>query len=110
MNLQNIIIDFIENKVTSLCEDKHYNVEVLENVLNIEQTFKDTYKVDFNKVVVQLSEDQHMCEPRILCQHEDKTDFVTILDIATNHSELFLELRNIRILIEEKITKQLITE
>ncbi len=108
MNLQNIVIDFNENKTTSLFEDKHYEVDVLDSIQLIEQSFKDAYNADFSKVVVQLSEDQHMCEPRILCQSDSGTQFITILDIATNHAELFQEFRNIRLQIEEKITEQLV--
>lgn len=109
MNLQNIAIDFDENKVTSLFEDKHYTVDVFENVQIVEQSFKDSYGVDFTKVIVQLSEDQHMCEPRILCQTENSTEFITIQDVVTNHPELFSDLRNIRVLIEEQVSNQLIT-
>ncbi len=110
MNLQNIVIDFNESLVSSLFDDKRYDVDVLENVLHIEQTFKNAYSVNFTKVVVQLSTDQHGCKPRILCQSENKTEFISILDVATNHPELFLELKNIRTIIEEKITEQLIIE
>lgn len=111
MNLQNIVIDFTESKVSTMFEDKHYDVDIIDNILPVKNAFETAYNLVFVKTVIQLSEDQHMCKPRVLCINDkEEVSFVTIIDIARNHTVLFLQLKSIRELVEEEVSKQLITE
>ncbi|GEM_PF-2625524 len=105
MNLQNIVIDFTENKVSTMFEEKHYSIDIIDRILPVKNAFENAYNIVFIKSVIQLSEDQHMCQSRVLCiSDKEEISFVTIIDIARNHLALFNELREIRLLIEEKLT------
>lgn len=104
MNLQNIIINFTDSTVSTMFEDKHYSIDAIESILPIKETFSTAYNLDFDFVVVQLSEDQHLSEPRILLSKNDEISFINISDVAINHNELYLELKNIRTIIEEELS------
>lgn len=101
MNLQNIIIDFNSNTVTTMYENKHYAIDtVLTDINSVKTQFTAAYNIDFDFVVVQLSEDQHLCEPRIIC---NELPPITIQSIETDHSALLSELRTIRASIESEL-------
>ncbi len=104
MNLQNIIINFTDSTVSTMFEDKHHSIDAIGSILPIKKTFSTAYNLDFDFVVVQLSEDQHLSEPRILLSKNDEISFVTIVDVATNHADLYLELKNIRAIIETELS------
>lgn len=107
MKLQNIVTNFIDNETTVLFEDKHYVIEGI-NLSNVKSLFESSYDVNFAKAVIQLTEDQHLCEPRVCCiDIEEHYTFVSIIDIATNHSELLSILNEVRASIELKLTEQL---
>lgn len=104
MELQNIVINFTDSTVNTMFEDKHYSVNAIENILPIKETFSTTYNIDFDFVVVQLTEEQHLSEARILLSKNNDTSFITLLDVSTKHPELYLELKNIRAIIEAELT------
>lgn len=104
MELQNIVIDFNNNSVSTMFNDKHYSIDnVLTQIGTVETAFKEAYNVDFDFVVVQLTEDQHESEARIRCQKNEDVSLIPLIDIATNHSELYLELKSIRVSIETEL-------
>jgi len=104
MELQNIIVDFINNEVFSMFNEEHYKVDILDSILPIKEEFEATYGITFEKVVVQLTEDQHLCEPRILCQNQDEDLApITLASIKAEHPDLMTTLHNMRLDIELKI-------
>jgi hypothetical protein len=103
MELQNIVVDFIENTTSTMYQDVHYDVDVLAEIEPVKIEFELAYGITFDRAVVQLTEDQHLSEPRILCQKEDEQTIITIADIRDNHLALMLQLEKIKLLIEEQL-------
>ena len=103
MELQNIVVDFIENTTSTMYQDVHYDVDVMSEIEPVKIEFELAYGIVFDKAVVQLTEDQHLSEPRILCQEADEQTIITIADIRDNHPALMLQLEEIRLLIEEQL-------
>jgi hypothetical protein len=104
MNLQNIIVDFNENFVSTMYENKHHLIGVMEEALVVRQEFQDFYGVSFDRVVIQLTEDQHGCEPRILCQSEDNQSVVTFAEMRSTNLGLLGKLQTIRGNIENMLS------
>jgi hypothetical protein len=102
MELQNIVIDFIKNTTSTMYQDVHYDVDVTSEIEPVKIEFELAYGITFDRSIVQLTEDQHLSEPRILCQKEDEQTIITITDIRDNHPALMLQLEEIRLLIEEQ--------
>ncbi len=107
MKIQNIVIDFENNTVSVMFEDKHYTIDIIEIILPVKTVFEAAYNVSFDSIVIQLTEDQHLCVPRILCRKIDQITFIPLLDMATNQTDLFEELKSIRLAIEEKLNNLL---
>jgi hypothetical protein len=108
MELQNITVDFVKNEVFTMFNEEHYQVDVLDSILPIKEEFEATYGITFEKVVVQLTEDQHLCEARILCQNPgDDHAPITLASIAAEHPELMATLHNMRLAIEVKVQEQI---
>lgn len=104
MNLQNIVINFNSDTVTTMYENTHYTIDtVLSEIINIQTQFKDAYNIDFDFVVVQLTEDQHLDVPRILCKTSDDMSIITIDNIRTEYPDLLTGLQAIRALIESEL-------
>lgn len=103
MELQNIVVDFIENTTSTMYQDVHYDVDVMSEIEPVKIEFELAYGITFDRAVVQLTEDQHLSEPRILCQKVDEQTIITFADIRDNHLALMLELEKIRLLIEEQL-------
>jgi hypothetical protein len=103
MELQNIVVDFIENTTSTMYQDVHYDVDVMSEIEPVKIEFELAYGIVFDRAVVQLTEDQNLSEPRILCQEADEQTIVTIADIRDNHPALMLELEKIKLLIEEQL-------
>ena len=103
MELQNIVVDFKENTTTTMYQDVHYTVDVMSEIEPVKVEFELAYGITFDRAVVQLTEDQSLCEPRILCQKADEQTIITIADIRDNHPALMLQLEEIRLLIEEQL-------
>lgn len=104
MELQNIVVDFKENKTSTMYQDIHYFVDVMAEIEPVKIEFEIAYGILFDVAVIQLTEDQHMSEPRILCQKDiDTLLIVTIEDIRINHPTLMLKLIKIKTLIEEQL-------
>jgi hypothetical protein len=103
MELQNILVDFKENTASTMYQDEHYNVDVIAEIELVKIEFELAYGITFSRAVVQLTEDQHLSEPRILCQKVDEQTIITIADIRDNHPALMLELDRIKLLIEEQL-------
>ena len=103
MELQNIVVDFIENTTSTMYQDVHYDVDVMSEIEPVKIEFELAYGITFDRAVVQLTEDQHLSEPRILCQEVDEQTIITIADIRDNHPALMLQLEEIRLLIEEQL-------
>ena len=103
MELQNIVVDFIENTTSIMYQDVHYDVDGLAELELVKIEFELAYGITFDRAVVQLTEDQHLCESRILCQNVDEQTIITIADIRDNHPALMIELDKIKLLIEEQL-------
>ena len=104
MELQNITVDFVKNEVFTMFNEEHYQVDVLDSILPIKEEFEATYGITFEKVVVQLTEDQHLCEARILCQNPgDNHAPITLTSIKAEHPTFMLTLHNMRLAIEVKV-------
>lgn len=103
MELQNIVVDFIENTTSTMYQDVHYDVDVMSEIEPVKIEFELAYGITFDRAVVQLTEDQNLSEPRILCQEADEQTIITIADIRDNHPALMLQLEEIRLLIEEQL-------
>ena len=101
MNLQNIIIDFNSDTVTTMYENKHYTLgTVLTDIINVKTQFTTAYNIDNDFIVVQLSEDQHLCVPRIVCNELPPID---IQAIETEHPALAVALQTMRDAIESEL-------
>jgi hypothetical protein len=108
MELQNITVDFVKDEVFTMFNEEHYQVDVLDSILSIKVLFENTYNIAFEKVVIQLTEDQHMCEARILCQNPgDNHAPINLADLRAEHPDLMLALHNIRLEIEVKVQEQI---
>ena len=103
MELQNIVVDFIENTTSTMYQDVHYDVDVMSEIEPVKIEFELAYGITFDRAIIQLTEDQHLCESRILCQNVDEQTIITIADIRDNHPALMLQLEEIRLLIEEQL-------
>lgn len=103
MELQNIVVDFNDKTTTTMYQDKHYNVDVMSEIIPLRTQFELAYGIIFNRVVVQLTYDQSLSEPRVLCLHDFDTIIITIEDIKIKHPNLFNEMNRVKILIEEQI-------
>jgi len=103
MELQNIVINFKENTTTTMYVDVHYDVDIMSEIEPFKIELELAYGIIFDRSIIQLTEDQHLCEPRILCQKEDEQTIITIADIRDNHPALMLELDKIKLLIEEQL-------
>ncbi len=103
MELQNIVIDFNDNTTTTMYQDIHYSVDVMSEIDPVRIQFELAYGIVFNRVVVQLTFDQSLSEPRILCMKDEELTIVTIEDVRINHPSLLVELNKIRTLIEEQL-------
>ena len=101
MNLQNIVINFNSDTVTTMYENTHYTIEtVLTDIINVKTQFTAAYNIDFDFVVIQLSEDQHLCVPRIICNELPPIDIQTI---ETEHTALAVALQTMRDAIESEL-------
>jgi hypothetical protein len=108
MELQNITVDFVKNEVFTTFNEEHYQVDILDSILPVKVLFENTYNIAFEQVVIQLTEDQHLCEPRILCQNPgDDHPPINLADLRAEHPELMLALHNIRLEIEVKVQEQI---
>jgi hypothetical protein len=103
MELQNIVIDFNENTTTTMYQDVHYTVDVMEELIPLRIEFELAYKIVFDRVVVQLTLDQSLSEPRILCMKDEDLTIITINDIEINHNNLYIQILEVKQLIENQI-------
>lgn len=103
MELQNIVIDFNENTTTTMYQDVHYTVDVMEELLPLRIEFELAYKIVFDRVVVQLTLDQSLSEPRILCMKDEDLTIITINDIEINYNNLYIQILEVKQLIENQI-------
>jgi hypothetical protein len=103
MELQNIVIDFKQITTSTMYKDVHYDVDVMSEIEPVKIEFEVAYGITFDRAIVQLTEDQHLCEPRILCQTDINQTIIIIVDIRDNHPTLMLELDKIKLLIEEQL-------
>ena len=101
MNLQNIIIDFNSDTVTTMYENKHYTIDTVStDIINVKTQFTTAYNIDNDFIVVQLSEDQHLCVPRIVCNELPPIDIQTI---ETEHPALAVALQTMGDAIESEL-------
>ena len=113
MELQSIIIDFLSDEVLVLFNDKINNLNLISNVQSLKNKFNILYPIDFDKVIVQITEDQHMSEARLLCfKNNDNpnlmiTTIITLNEISTKHIELYNSFKSFRDIIETELKKQL---
>ena len=103
MELQNIVVDFNDKTTTTMYQDIHYNVDVMSEIEPVRIEFELAYGIVFDRSVVQLTFDQSLSEPRILCMKDEGLTIVTIEDVRINHPSLMLELDKIKLLIEEQL-------
>lgn len=103
MELQNIVIDFNNNTTTTMYEDVHYTVDVMEELIPLRIEFELAYKIVFDRVVVQLTLDQSLSEPRILCMKDEDLTIITINDVEINHNNLYIQILEVKQLIENQI-------
>lgn len=105
MNLQNIVVDFKASKLHTLYEGKHYEFDaVVETLLPIKQEFSTAYNIDFDFVVAQLTEDQHLDVPRFVCNKDGENTIISIQDVRDNHLQILVDLQGIRATIEQELT------
>lgn len=100
MNLQNIVIDFLDNKFSTMFEDKNYELETIEMLSQIKTEIESIYDLTCDRAVIQLTLDQHYSEPRIIFNNEIIID---MLDIATKHSDIYATLKSIRLNIKTEL-------
>lgn len=103
MELQNIVVDFNDKTTTTMYQDIHYSVDVMSEIEPVRIQFELAYGIIFDRAVIQLTFDQSLSEPRILCMENDELTIITIEDIRTNHHDLMLELDKIKLLIEQQL-------
>ena len=103
MELQNIVVDFNDKTTTTMYQDIHYSVDVMSEIEPVRIQFELAYGIVFDRAVIQLTFDQSLSEPRILCMKDNELTIVTIEDVRINHPSLLVELNKIRTLIEEQL-------
>ncbi len=103
MNLQNIVINFLENNFSVMYEDKETNLNSIESLEQIKSDFGLAYDILFDKIIVQLTFDQHYSEPRILCMLDGATTIILMSDVVNEHPEIYITLKDIRLNIETEL-------
>jgi len=103
MELQNIVIDFLENKYSTMYQNKETSLDSIESLTQIKNDFQLAYDIQFDKIIVQLTADQHYSQPRILCMLDGETTIINMMDIIRNHQEIYITLRSIRLNIETEL-------
>jgi hypothetical protein len=99
---------------------KEFNVLVILEIIFctpswvLKSDFDLVYGIVYDNIVVQLTEDQHMCEPRLLFfDGSDNPDTMTstiihMTKVATLHPELYLKFKDFRLKIEVNLQEQII--
>jgi hypothetical protein len=104
MELQNIVVDFYGKKTITMYNDKHYDVDVISEMERVRIKIELEYDIIIDKVIIQLTFDQSLSEPRILCINDGEITIITFEDIKINHPSLSVELNEIITLIEEQLS------
>lgn len=104
MNLKNIIIDFLNNENSVMFDEKHYGIDTIEEIENFKTMIEIAYNVTFDRLIFQLSFDQHLSDPRILCIGDENQSIIHINDIETNNIDIFESLQSIISIVESKLT------
>jgi hypothetical protein len=105
MNLQSIFIDFDTDSVGILFEDKLYPIgTILPSVVAVEDSFKTAFGVDFSRVVIQLTDEQHGEQPRIVCQIGEDVSIINLAKFVAEQPALYVEIQAIRVELEAELT------
>jgi len=107
MELQNIIIDFKENKLNTLFNNEHINLDFIDELIELKESFSLSFDIDFDRVVVQFTEEQHLSEPRVICSKDLEIYIFSFGKISTDDNLLFQKLKDIRVLIEDQLTNKI---
>jgi hypothetical protein len=113
MELQSIIIDFLSEDIFVLFDNKINNLNLISDAQILKEEFNILYRIDFDKVIVQITDDQHMSEARLLCfKNNDNpnlmiTKIITLNEISKKHIELYNSFKSFRDIIETELKKQL---
>jgi hypothetical protein len=107
MDLQNIVIDFLEGSFSTLYQDNETSLDSIESLAQIKEDFQSAYNIQFDRIIVQLSSDQHYSEPRILCMLDGETTIINMSEIVMEHPEIYTTLRAIRLNIEDELQYKL---
>lgn len=104
MELQDIFINYSEDKTYSLFNDVRYSVANVSNSVALKSALDSEAGFTVTEVVVQYTEDRHYDVPRIVLRNESETNIIALSDISVNLNN---ELLTARTEIEADITNQI---
>ena len=85
MELQNINLDFQNNIFSSLTDEKVYTLVESEIMQDFKKTCEKDYSITIERLVIQLTIDQSLSEPRIVFNVGlDSMLIVTLADLQNN--------------------------
>jgi hypothetical protein len=109
LDLQNISVDYTNEKVMVYYQNTLFDVPYFAQLTTLKAEFETAYKLVFDSVSVQLTQEQHLSEPRIVLVESENLNvhIKTLVEVATTTPELYTEIQAARVEIENEIRNQL---
>lgn len=102
MNLQNIILNFEDETIKSMFEDKHYDIDITFDF----ELMKSFLTQGVKSLVVQISEDQHLSEKRIVLLLESGNEIMNFSEIQNNKVDLYNKLNELELSCIEQLQEK----
>ena len=102
MNLQNIILNFEDLTIKSMFEDKHYDIDITFDF----ELMKSFLTQGVKSLVVQISEDQHLSEKRIVLLLENGNEIMNFSEIQNNKVDLYNKINELELSCIEQLQEK----
>jgi hypothetical protein len=102
MNLQNIILNFEDETIKSMFEDKHYDIDITFDF----ELMKSFLTQGVKLLVVQISEDQHLSEKRIVLLLENGNEIMNFSEIQNNKVDLYNKINELELSCIEQLQEK----
>lgn len=104
MNLQNINLNYTDDIYSSLSDDNIYILTAITEMSDFKNSIESSYSVSVSKMVIQITYDQSLSEPRIVVNAtENNSLFVTLLELETNFPVVY----NQYLILKEQVIEQI---
>lgn len=106
MSLQNINLNYTDSIYSSLSDDNIYMLTSTTEMSAFKISIESSYSVSVSKMVIQITYDQSLSDPRIVIKDiENNTSFVTLLELETNFPNVYNQYLTIQEQVIEQINK-----